>query len=241
MVYDRHEVASVDHRGGEALRIAVVASNVPMVKRLLIGKPSPDTLARVFSQIRDQPPTDKYHMAELFLATGLTGPSVSAALQEAIEEKPPQRDERFIGLLLNYNADVNFNDGAGILTAITHGDVPLLERLLKNRPTPRTTAAGILKAMTINDRSKRYKIVDLLIGVGLGRETIKEVSQALIYVLQTKPIDAKLLDLLLEHGKADVNFMDGCPVIHGRPSSCFLRCPILISDHSCTRPQSSHS
>ncbi|OIW28328.1 hypothetical protein CONLIGDRAFT_373175 [Coniochaeta ligniaria NRRL 30616] len=214
MVYDRHETASVDHRGGEALRIAVISSNVPMVKQLLQGKPSPETLARVFSQIRDLAPLDKYHMAELFLATGLTGPSVSSALQEAIEEMPPQRDERFISLLLNYNADVNFNDGAGILSAISHEDVPLLERLLKNRPTPQTAAAGILKAMAISDRSTRYRVVGLLIGVGLGRESIKEVSQAMIYVLQTKPVDSMLLKLLLEHGKADVNFKDGSAVIH---------------------------
>lgn len=223
MVFDRHETASVDHRGGEALRHAVISSNVPMVKQLLNAKPSPDTLAGVFSQIQDLPPLNKYQMAELFLATGITGPSVSTALQQAIEERPPQRDERFISILLSYNADVNFNDGAGLFLAICQEDVPLLERLLKNRPSPQTAAAGILKAMTITDRSKRYRIASLLIGVGLGREGTSAVSEALVYVLQTKPLDVKLLDLLLERGKADVNFLDGSPVIHGLSQSALLR------------------
>jgi ankyrin repeat protein len=219
MVYDRHNTASVDHRGGEALRLAIISNSVPMVKILLNVKPSPDTLARVFPQIRDLSPVVRCQMAELFLSTGLTGPCVSAALQEAIEVKPPQRDERFISLLLSYNADVNFNDGAGILSAIAHEDIHLLERLLKNRPSLQIAATGISKAMVIVDRSTRYKTVSLLIGVGLGQQSTKEVSEAMVYVLQSKLLDSKLLSLLLEHGKADVNFMHGSPIIHGMSSS----------------------
>ncbi|KAB5577900.1 hypothetical protein GE09DRAFT_1087735 [Coniochaeta sp. 2T2.1] len=214
MVYERHETASVSHRGGAALRLAVLASDVEMVKLLLSSKPSLDTLASVFPQIRDLTPLDKHRMAELFLSAGLTGPSVAAALQEAIEEMPPGRDEQFISLLLSYNADVNFNDGAGILSAVTYGDLPLLERLLKNKPSTQTAAAGVLKAMSIADRSKRYRTVKLLIGVGLGREAVAQVSKALVYLLQTKPVDAKLVDFLLGRGKADVNFINGSPVIH---------------------------
>lgn len=216
MVYDRHEIASVDHRGGEAIRHAVTSGDIPMVKQLLKAKPSPDTLSRAFVHIRHLSPNDTYRMAELFLATGLPGPCVSSALQAAIEEQPPQRDQRLISLLLNSNADVNFNDGAGILSAVTREDVPLLERLLNKGPSARTTAAGILKAVTVTDRSKRYRIVSLLIGTGLGWESISQVSEALVYVLQRKPVDVKLLDLLLQRGIADVNFLDGSPLIHGR-------------------------
>ena len=219
MVQDRHETASVDHRGGEALKIAVTGSNVPMVKLLLSGKPSPDTLASVFSQVRDLSPLDKYHMAELLLASGLTGPCVSAALQEASEEQLPQRDERFISLLLSYHADVNINDGAVIMSAIAHEDVHLLEKLLKARPSPQTAAAGISQAVTINDATKRYSIVSLLIGVGLDRESVQAISEAMVYVLQKRPVDVNLLDLLLEHAKADVNFMHGAPIVNGKPNS----------------------
>ncbi|KAB5535373.1 hypothetical protein GE09DRAFT_359087 [Coniochaeta sp. 2T2.1] len=214
MVHEHHETASVNHRSGEALRLAVLASDVETAKLLLSGKPSLETLASVFPQLRDLAPPDKHRMAELFLSAGLTGPSVATALQEAIEQMPPRRDEPFISLLLRYNADVNFNDGAGILSAVTYGDLPLLERLLKNKPSPRTAAAGVSKAMSITDRSKRYRTVKLLISVGLGREAVAQVSEALVYLLQTKPVDAKLVDLLLERGKADVNFMNGSPVIH---------------------------
>lgn len=238
LVCDRHATASVDQHGGKALRHAVTSSNIPMVEQLLRAKAAPKTLARAFPLVRDLSPNDKSRVAELFLASGFTGPCVSAALQEAIQEIPPQRDERFISLLLSYNADVNFNDGAGLLSAVTHEDVPLLERLLKSGPSPRTAAAGILKAVTIPDRSRRYKIVSLLIGASLGRESVTQVSEALVLILQTKPVDVKLLDLLLECGKADVNFMDGSPLIHGMLRalhSGYLTSPKLIHDRSRTR------
>lgn len=214
MVYDRHEIASVDHRSGEALRIAVITSNIPIVKQLISSKPSPQTLSSVFSQIRDLSPADRYQIAELFLATGLTGPCVSSALQEAAEEVPPRRDDHFINLLLSYNADVNFNDGAGILSAIAHEDADLLARLLKNQPSPQTAAAGISKAITIVDRPRRYKIISQLIEAGAGRESSNNVSGAVVFVLQSKPVDAKLMDLLLDQGQADVNFMQGLPLVH---------------------------
>lgn len=214
MVYDRHETASVDHQGGLALQIALRTSNIPIVKQLLAAKPAPETLAGLFPQIRSLSPGDRYEVAECFLATGLPDYSISHALQEAIEEELPQRDERLISLLLSFNADVNFNDGAGILSAIYHEDVGLLETLLNGRPTPQTAAAGVSRAMSVEDPPARYKMISLLIAAGAAHGGT-EVSAAMVQVLQSKPVDTELLDLLLEYGMADANFMQGIPIIHG--------------------------
>ncbi|KAM7207764.1 Serine/threonine-protein phosphatase [Naviculisporaceae sp. PSN 640] len=212
VAFERHEMASVDHNGGQALSIATMTCNIPMVKQLLVGRPSPDTMALIFPQLNNLPPSDRYQIAECFLAAGLTGPCVSAALQQAIEERPPRRDESYISLLLRHNADVNFNEGAGILSAIGHLDTRLLEALLKKRPSPQTCAAAIAKAMTVSDKPTRYQMTRLLIEAGAGRVGT-EVSEALVQLLPIKPLDVPLTSLLLELGGADANFNQSAAVI----------------------------
>ncbi|KAK5657651.1 hypothetical protein OQA88_2723 [Cercophora sp. LCS_1] len=211
MAYDRHEVASVDHKNGLVLSIAVRQNNIQIVKQLLSGRPSPETLALVFPQVNALPSADRYLMTERFLAAGLAGPAVSATLQEAIEEQPPRRDERLISLLLRHNANVNFNDGAGVLSAIAIRDVALLETLLQTNPGQQTLAAGMTKAMAVEDKSIRYQLVRLLINAGAGRDGT-EVSAALVQLLPVKPVDMQLAALLLEYGRADANFDQSAPV-----------------------------
>lgn len=218
MVYDRHETASVDHKGGLALQLAVLTGNLAMVKYLLSGKPSEETLAEVFPCISNLAPVDRYHMAECLLSTGLSGPCVSAALQEAIDEPPATRDEQLISLLLRSNADVNFNDGAGMFSAISQRDVQLLETMLQSRPKPQVAAAGILRAMVIDDYPLRAHMVSLLIRAGAAIEG-NAVAEALASVLQSNPVDMMLLSILLEQGKADVNYLSGTPIINGNEIS----------------------
>lgn len=212
MVYVRHEVASVDHKNGQALSDAVHMGNIAMVKLLLGGKPSIQTLDQVFNQqVRNLQPAFRYPVAECFLAAGLSQGCVSAALQEAIEEQPPRRDENLIGVLLRYNADVNFNDGAGIISAVTVRDLPLLETLLRSKPAPQTMATALAKAMMDDNKQVRYDMVRLLLGAGAGRGGV-ETSQALAKLLLNKPVDVQLARLLLEYGQANANFEQGLPV-----------------------------
>jgi ankyrin repeat protein len=216
MNFVRHEMASVDHNNGLALSIAVQMGNLSMVKQLLSGKPSAQTLDQVFPLVLGLQSTTRYHTAECFLAAGISRACISAALQQAIEEQPPRRDENLISILLRHNADVNFNDGAGILAAITIRDLPLLQTLLRSKPSPQTMAAGIARALAVDDKPVRYEMVRLLIAAGAGREG-SEVSEALAQLLPVKPTDIQLVALLLEHGQADANFDQGLPVVIGMP------------------------
>ncbi|GAB1316581.1 hypothetical protein MFIFM68171_06791 [Madurella fahalii] len=211
MVYVRHETASVDYKNGLALSTAVKMGNLPMVKQLLVGRPSIETLDRVFPQVHDIQSPLRYQVAECFLAAGVSRSCISAMLQRAIEEQPPRRDENLISMLLRHNADVNFNDGAGILSAVTIQDLPLLETLLRNKPSPQTMAAAMARAMMMADKKVRYETARLLIGAGAGREGT-EVSEALAQLLPIKPVDLQLAALLLEQGRADANFNQGLPV-----------------------------
>ena len=211
---DRHSTASVDHRGGLALQIAVSAGDRNTARRLLAAKPTSETLTAVFAEIRNLGSADRYQMTECFLSTGLSGPCVSQALQDALDENPGRRDDNLIGLLLRHNADVNFNGGAGVLSAVAQQDPRLLETLLRNRPSAQVASAGVTKAMDANDRQKREEMVSLLIGAGASPGS-QDISAALAKVLQDGPVDIRLLNLLLDQGKADVNFMQGAPIVSG--------------------------
>lgn len=210
-IYDRHEVASVDFKNGLALNIAVAGGNLPIAKLLLSSKPSVAALAQAFPRVQELTPADRYDMTEAFLRAGLSGPSVSAALHQAVDEQRPQRDERLIGLLLRYNADVNFNDGASILAAVTYQDVRLLGTLLKGRPTPQIVSLAISKAMLASDQSAKMEMAQLLLAAGA---TGQYVAEALVSVIQARPTDMNLVDLLVKQGKADVNFDSGTPFLH---------------------------
>lgn len=211
MKHARHEVASVDHLNGMALNNAVMMENIDMVKKLLTGKPSPSTLEQVFPQVKKLAPNERYLITEAFLAAGLSGPCLSAALTGAIEEQHPRRDDRFISLLLRYTEGTYSDNKFGVLASIAVGDLPLLRKMLKRPLTPQTSAAAMVKAMLIKNQEVRYTIVELLNQAGAGREG-NEVSAALSQLLATQPLDVQLFSLLLKHGHVDANFKDGEPV-----------------------------
>ncbi|CCC07140.1 unnamed protein product [Sordaria macrospora k-hell] len=211
MKHSRHEVASVDHLNGMALNNAAMMVNIDMVKKLLTGKPSPTTLELVFPQVKKLAANERYLITEAFLAAGLSGPCLSVALTEAIEEQHPRRDDRFISLLLRYTEVTHSDNDSGILSSIAVGDVPLLRKMLKRPLTAQTSAAAMVKAMAINNQEVRYTIVELLLQAGSGREG-DEVSAALSLLLATQPLDVQLFSLLLKLSNVDANFKDGEPV-----------------------------
>ncbi|KAI2620590.1 ankyrin [Hypoxylon sp. NC1633] len=214
MVFERHETASTDYKGALALQIAVKKGDVAIANLILTNKPpNPVALAQVFPSVRNLPSLERYQVAELFLRTGLGGPSVHSALENAIDEQPPQRDEKLIALFLRYNADVNFNEGHTITAAILQRDVRLLERLLQSKPTIQVAARAIPRAMEVDESSTRLQMINMLIAAGASQGG-PEVSVAVDAAVQFNPLDKWLLKTLLQEGNADVNINNGCSLEH---------------------------
>ncbi|KAK8119431.1 2-5A-dependent ribonuclease [Apiospora kogelbergensis] len=192
MIFERHEVASSEHKGALALQLAVKQSNVPIMKLILANRPpSNDAMAQVFPSVRNLPRLERFQMTEAFLAAGVSGPSVHSALQNVVDELPPHRDDRLVALLLRSNADVNFNEGAAINAAILQKDMSLFTRLMKSHPTPVTAAKALPQAIKVNNPEKRLHMVSMLI-----------------------PVDKALLKVLLQQGNVDMNTNDGMAVIY---------------------------
>ncbi|KAF6826544.1 ankyrin repeat containing protein [Colletotrichum musicola] len=233
MVYDRHQIASVDHKGGLALQIAVMRSDVAMTREMLSSGPSSETLAQIFPLTKTLSRQNRYRMVECFLTSGLTGPIVHEALQEAIDEEPPHRDEDLIGLFLKYNTDINTNEGSALVAAVTQKDLRLLNALFKKNVTPQTAAGILPRIIATQDAKARLDMATLLFTSVPTLEPAK-VSQAMLNTLNYRPADLKLLQVLLLQGRADVNVDNGIamasaihshdpPVLetllkHGKPS-----------------------
>lgn len=204
---NRHEMASPDHRDGEALRTAVLQADVKMTAMILAAKPSADILIKVFPLTKNLSTMERYQMVDLFLQGALSGPTLHAALQDAINEDISRRDDALIKLLLKHNADVNYNNGAGLQAVIMQKDIKTLSMLLQ-KASPQTAAARIPDVMKVSDHRARHDMMAILLRIGavIG---VHEVAQALQDTLSEKPVDMSLLMLLLQQGDADVNAMEG--------------------------------
>ncbi|KAK1993527.1 hypothetical protein LX36DRAFT_586106 [Colletotrichum falcatum] len=237
MVFDSHKTASVDHKGGLALQIAVMRSDAAMAKEMLLSKPSSETLAQIFPLTKTLSRKNRYRMVECFLASGLAGPVVHDALQEAIDEEPPHRDEDLIALFLRHNTDINTNEGSALVAAVAQKDLRLLGALLRKNVTPQTAAGVLPRIIGTQDARARLDMAAMLLASVPDLDQPR-VSQAMLTALNYRPADLKLLQVLLVQGKADVNVDNGIamaaaihnhdpPVLqtllaHGKPTAATL-------------------
>lgn len=205
--YFRHAVASTDYKDGEALRTAVLRGDELLVKKLLEGRPSHDTLAKVFPLTSKLGAQDRYKIVETFLQGSLAGPSLHSALQDALAEERTSRDGALIQLLLEHNADINYKQGSGLRTIISDMDIQLLSVLVQ-KASPQTAAARIADVMAVSDHRTRHDMMVLLLrsGAAIGAP---EVAAALLKALEETPVDMSLLRLLLQSGSADINLLEG--------------------------------
>ncbi|KAH7031482.1 uncharacterized protein B0I36DRAFT_268468 [Microdochium trichocladiopsis] len=209
-----HGMPSANHKGGLGLQIALSKPNVDIAKAILDNNaPSPDVLAHIFLTTQQLPPPARHEITELFLKAGLSGPTVQSALESAIMQTPPHRDDKLLGILLRACAgDAAVNDGRAINAAIAQQDVGLLESLLGAGPPPAVIASAVLKAVATDKSEIRYQMVDLLLRAGAAHGG-PAVASAAASVILKQPTDKALLKLLLQSGM-DINNNEGSVVLH---------------------------
>ncbi|KAL2760317.1 hypothetical protein ACRALDRAFT_2056446 [Sodiomyces alcalophilus JCM 7366] len=208
---ERHEVASVDYKGALALHIAVRRCDVPMTRQMLASNPSSDNMMRVFRETATLSPPDRLKMVECFLDKGLPEATLQEALQEAISEMPPQRDENLIALLLEHTTDIQSSVGP-LTTAVQQQDIDLLASLLKKNVSPQTAADILPTVVTTRDPKARLEMTSLILSSVPGTDPGK-ISLALTHVLESKPPDMRLLQVLLQQGRADINSNEGVAIV----------------------------
>ncbi|KAH7324660.1 putative multiple ankyrin repeats single kh domain protein [Stachybotrys elegans] len=204
--YTQHPVASVDHNSGEALKTAVVRGDAVLTKILLSGQPSSETISSVFALTKQLSAEDRYEMVKLFLQGPLPGSCLHEALQDAIKDE--STNTALIDLLLQYNADVNYNKGAALKHLIEQMNVPPFSKLIQ-KASPQTASARISDVMRIAHSRSRLEMMTILMRAGASIDTA-ETAKALSDTLAEKPVDMPLLQLILDHGHAAQAAVEAC-------------------------------
>ena len=109
-------------------------------------------------------------------------------------------------MLLSHNANINYAKGAGLAAAIEQGDVSLI-RTLVAAASPETAGHVVPSAMKLDADTRRETMGMLLeAGAACNRE---KISAALLTTVSTRPVDVRMLRLLLQQGEADMSPGEG--------------------------------
>ncbi|KAM0618129.1 hypothetical protein ACHAP0_000788 [Verticillium nonalfalfae] len=171
MVFERHEVASVDYKNGLALQIAVSRGDVPMASVLLASKPSGQTVA---------------HKA-------LLNDILVKEVHSLVKTEPKSRQLSTVKVLLSSGADVNSHNAAALCHAVAASDEQLTNALFEARPTPASLAYALPHALRIPDPMDRLAFSKKLLEAGAPSA---EANRALGFAINTYSDDLPLLRTL---------------------------------------------
>ncbi|KAM0582417.1 hypothetical protein ACHAO2_000560 [Verticillium nonalfalfae] len=232
MVFERHEVASVDYKNGLALQIAVSRGDVPMASVLLASKPSVkantnDGEALVAAIRRERP-----DIVELVLQRKHTTTILNSAFTEATKCQKKDTRALLCTLLLKHGASGNavsealqaaatdgdivlgnilINHGVGvddqaIIEACRSGAADVLAMLLTGRePSRATLEQGFQAATEVGDLRKRAAVLEPLLTRGVGGDAL---NAQLVSAVRFGGEGEELVRILLQAG-ADPNYYNG--------------------------------
>jgi hypothetical protein len=201
------EGALVDYESGRALVIAVRHQHMDLLRVLLEGRPSMNTLTRAFRTLEKASKDSKLSMGELLLQAGATGPEIDEALQRSLAGNlTSNQDYYFIQLLVSGGANVNANGGACLTSAIEKADLKALKILLRGMPRPEILSSIFINTLGIGNFQHRYLIMELMLIAGARGSS---VAHSLIEVMEEAEHVMRFVKLLLEQGDADVNHKNG--------------------------------
>ncbi|KAH8895989.1 ankyrin [Thozetella sp. PMI_491] len=175
--------ASVDFRQGDAIRSAIAGKDAPLLSRLLLGKPSLETLSAVLQMtggiLLEDLQNGKTVVGKL-LSAGLKGTAVEYFFHQLVLlacKNGPQgqspviyRDSvEIIRMLLDGDhVNVNFNDANSLRAAASFASLDLLRLLLSKSPTEGSLSAAFSQACGIPpDSPARIEVLTILLDAGV--------------------------------------------------------------------------
>jgi ankyrin repeat protein len=181
--------ASVDYRNAQALQDAVSREKLQIVDIMLTAAPSVESLGVAFPHIRKVSKEGRFYLTETFLFRGAQGPAVHQALDAAISDNTPLRDERLIQLLVEKGAEVDPH----LEAAVCQGDENLVRMLLIGGPSVQVLSQSLILSLELQDASKRVLIVKQLLDAGAD----VNYDNGLVILRATQDKFGESLELLL--------------------------------------------
>lgn len=200
--------ASLNFRRAEALRIAIVAGDVDLLKTLLLGDLRPDCATELFDDIpRPFTEDQTYKMMSVLIFKGASGLPLDKALVAAVQQKVIT----IVELLLNHKASVDYNDAQALQIAASAGDLNVFGLLL-NKGRPRSDSMQyVLHQVPAHPQRLRYDMTKLVVdAAGSAGIPTSILDVALMGAVDppSQSVDLDLVKLVLLAG-ADVNCLDG--------------------------------
>lgn len=206
--------ASVDHRDGKAVLEACRAGAVDVLA-MLLNSPSEiknKTLAQGFqaaTQVGDL--KKRAAVFRLLLEKGVTGEVVDAQLVSAA--RFGNDGQPLVKLLLEFGADVNYNNGEAVWTATRSAILGSLALMLgvagfgeRQKKPSRTTVARAMKASWMLSKDPRYQVIEWVFAAGQSL-TEEQIHTMLVKTVKKEP-DLRLVKVLLAKGASPV--WNGC-------------------------------
>lgn len=200
--------ASIDYANGRALKIAVQARSIPLLRSLLNGKVSNlKSFEGAVQSLHDLPLELKYRMTEQLLKAGATGPAVDALLENTVAGcDRSTRSYELIEILLQAGAAVDVGPSGCLFSAIHASDIvafDLLQPSISNGSNLEDAFSALSK---VSDLDCRYSMMQSLLQRG-ARGVF--VAKALVDILERMPRERRFSRLLVQKGAPDINLFEG--------------------------------
>lgn len=159
--------AAVNHASGSAVVSAVESGRPEMLRAILAGKPSLESMAAAMAQ---SPKLGNIQSAQqmigLLLTAGLRGEVISHVLIQVMDKQHVKGEERLrLGLvhllLTKGNADVNLRGGRSLAIAADEVWMNILNELLQSRPSFESRVSVLRSAMKLQPASRK-RVIDLV-------------------------------------------------------------------------------
>ncbi|KAK3685249.1 hypothetical protein B0T22DRAFT_517226 [Podospora appendiculata] len=231
--------ADVNYDDAVALLRAVEMSRPDLVSVLISGpvRPSPRSLDAAVGKAHDlmgkNDTQEGRQIIETCLSAGAAGPSTTRLMTEGLIVAVQRGHTQFLDTILRLRKPQGQYEAFALLEAIRAGQITTLVKLLEFSPSPASLTVAASQAVKISDARARYATAQLLIQAGatgactadalvrtVHRLTCTAGEKAPRVSVSDKAVDEQLLRLLLDEGKADVDFGDGEALQGAVQTSC---------------------
>ena len=200
--------ASPLHKSAEALKIAVAARDVDLVKIVLVDSVTKSWASRLFKEIpRPYTEPQTYNLMSALIFKGASGTSLDEALVVAVQ----QQSGVITKLLLDHKASADYNDAQALQIAASAGNLSTVDLLLsKGQPRPHSMQY-VLPLVPAGPQNLRYSMTKSIIdAASFVKIPTPLLDAALMKIIdpQCNEIDLPLANILIVAG-ADVNHSNG--------------------------------
>ena len=204
--------ANINHNGGHALSEAIKRSHTNHTSLLL--EQHPRLNATSFTNAFDEAfshtqPAEEFKYCRMILEASPPEKSTSMALLKAVRR---ECNEELCRLFLQHKADLNYDEGICLVTAVHSQNIKILTLLVEStnpKPSKNSLEAAFNVALSVPDETCRLAMAQILLDAGVKGDPL---HAALITQVKRRDMNVTLCSMLLKYG-ASIDAQNGEPLV----------------------------